>query len=50
MTNRKFEEILWHTSLFWKPILLIPEDAYMIEYLPCNLAILYQSNIELLAE
>ena len=38
MTDRKFKEILWHTSLFWKPFLLVSEDAYGIEYLPSNLA------------
>ena len=41
---------LWHTSLFWKPFLLVPEDAYDIEYLPCNLAVLYKHNIKLLAK
>ena len=24
MTDGKFKEILWHTSLFWKPFLLVP--------------------------
>ena len=50
MTDGKFEEILWHTSLFWNPFLLVPEDAYEIEYLPCNLAILYKCNIKLPAK
>ena len=50
MNDGKFEEILWHTSLFWKPFLLVSEDAYGIEYLPCNLEILYKCNIELLAK
>ena len=34
MTDGKFKEVLWHTSLFWKPFLLVSEDAYGIEYLP----------------
>ena len=25
---------MWHTSLFWQPILFVSEDAYGIEYLP----------------
>ena len=48
MENLK--KFLWHTSLFWKPFLLVSEDDYGIEYLPCNLAILYKCNIELLAK
>ena len=34
MTDEKFKEVLWHTSLFWNPFLLVSEDAYGIEYLP----------------
>ena len=48
-TDRKFKEVLWHTSLFWKPFLLVPKDAYGIEYLPSYLAVLYKCNIKLLA-
>ena len=33
-TDGKLKEVLWHTSLFWKSFLLVPEDAYGIEYLP----------------
>ena len=33
-TDRKFKEVLWHTSLLWKPFLLIPEDAYGFEHFP----------------
>ena len=47
MTDRKFKEVLWHTSLFWKPFLLVPEDAYGTEYLPSNMAVLYKCNIKL---
>ena len=31
---------MWHTSLLWKPFLLIPEDANGIKHFPCNLPIL----------
>ena len=41
-TDRKFKEVLWHTSLFWKSFLLVPEDAYGTEYLPSNMAVLYK--------
>ena len=34
MTDTKFKEILWHTSLFQKPFLIISKDAYGIEYPP----------------
>ena len=50
MTDGKFQEVLWHTSLFWKPFLLVPEDAYGIEHLPSNMAILYKCNIKLLVK
>ena len=40
----------WHTSLLWKPFLLVPEDAYGFEDFPCNLAILYKCNIKLLTK
>ena len=40
-TDGKFKEILWHTSLFWKPFLLVSEDA-------SNMAILYKCNTECL--
>ena len=46
----KFKEILWHTSLFWKPFILVSKNAYGIEYLPSYLAILYKCNIKLLAK
>ena len=49
-TDGKFKEVLWHTSLFWKSFLLVPEDAYGIEYLPSYLAVLYKCNIKLLAK
>ena len=45
MTDRKFKEILWHTSLFWKPFLFVSKDAYGIEYLPSYLAVLYKHAI-----
>ena len=48
MTDGKFKEILWHTFLFWKPFLLVSEDAYGIEYLPCNLAIPYNAILSCL--
>ena len=48
MENSK--EVLWHTSLFWKPFLLVSEDAYGTKYLPSNMAILYKCNIKLLAK
>ena len=34
MTDGKFKEVLWHTSLLWKPFLLIPEDANGIKHFP----------------
>ena len=48
MTDRKFEEVLWHSSLLWKPLLPVTKNAYGIEHLPCNLAVLYKCNIKLL--
>ena len=50
MTDGKFQKNLLHTSLFWKPFLPVSEDAYGIEYLSCNLAILYKYNTKLLAK
>ena len=47
MTDRELKEILWHTSLLWKPFLFASKDAYGIEYLPSYLAVLYKCNIEL---
>ena len=40
-------KMFWHTSLLWKPFLLIPEDDYGFEHFPCNLAVLYKCNIKL---
>ena len=48
MENSK--KVLWHTSLFWKSFLLIPKNAYGIEYLPSYLVVLYKCNIKLLAK
>ena len=48
--TEKFKEILWYTSLLWKPFLLVPENAYGFEYFPCNLAVLHQCNIKLLTK
>ena len=47
MTDQELKEILWHTSLLWKPFLFVSKDAYGIEYLPSYLAVLYKCNIEL---
>ena len=44
------KKILWHTSLFRKPILFVSKDAYGIEYLPSYLAVLYKCNIKLLTK
>ena len=49
-TDGKFKEVLWHSSLLWKPFLLIPEDAYGLEHYPCNLAVLHKCNIKLLTK
>ena len=46
-TDQELKEILWHTSLLWKPFLFVSKDAYVIEYLPSYLAVLYKCNIEL---
>ena len=48
MTDRKFKDVLWYSSLLWKPFLPVPEDAYGTKHFPCNLAILYKHNIKLL--
>ena len=37
----KFQEITWDTSLFWKCILLISENAYGSKHIPFNMAILH---------
>ena len=47
MTDRVLKELLWHTSLLWKPFLLVPEDAYGFEHFHHNLAVLYKCNIKL---
>ena len=44
------KKILWHTSLFRKPLLFVSEDAYGIEYLSSYWAVLYKCNIKLLTE
>ena len=46
-TDGKFKEVLWHTSLLWKPFLLIPQDANGIKHFPHNLAVLHKCNIKL---
>ena len=38
---RKFKEILWNTSIFWKSILLISEDADGFKHLTIYMAVLY---------
>ena len=38
---------MWHTSLLWKPFLLIPEDASGIEHFPHNLAVLHKCKFKL---
>ena len=38
---RKFKEILWNTSIFWEPILLISEDANGFKHLTIYMAVLY---------
>ena len=38
---RKFKEVLWHTSIFWKSILLISEDANGFKLLTIYMAVLY---------
>ena len=50
MTNRKFKEVLWHTSLLWRPFLYIPEDANGFEHFPHNLAVIHKCNIKLLTK
>ena len=47
MTDGKFKEVLWHTSLLWKPFILVPENAYGFEHFPSDLAILYKCNTKL---
>ena len=32
MSDRKLKEFLWHSSLLWKILLLIPEDAYGLTF------------------
>ena len=50
MENLKEVEVLWHTSLFWEPFLLVPKDAYGTKHLTANLTILYKCNIKLLTK
>ena len=38
---RKFKEILWNTSIFWKPILFISEDANGFKLLTIYMVVLY---------
>ena len=47
-TDRELKEILWHTSLFQKPIIFVSKDAYRIEYLPSYLAVLYNTMLNCL--
>ena len=49
-TDQELKEILWHTSLFQQPNVLVSKDAYGIEYLPSYLAVLYKCDIKLLTE
>ena len=44
MVVRKFKEILWNTSIFWEPILLISEDANGFKHLTIYMAVLYQCH------
>ena len=45
--SKKFCGIL---PYFGKPFLLVPENAYGIEYLTSNMAILYKCNVKLLTK
>ena len=40
-TIRKFKEILWNTSIFWHFFLPISKNAYGIEHLTINMAIIH---------
>ena len=40
-TDRKFREVLWHTTLLWECFLFVSEDAYGPKHLSTNLAIIH---------
>ena len=50
MADGNLKEILWHTSLLWKPFLLTPEDANGIKHFPSKLGVLHKCNIKLPTE
>ena len=35
--TENFKEVLWHSSLLWKPFLFVLEDAYGFEHFPCTI-------------
>ena len=41
---RKFKEILWHPTIFWKCLIYIPKNAYGTQCFPTNLANLYKHH------
>ena len=43
-------EILWNTSIFWQFFIPISKNAYGIEHLTINVAIIHQLNLELSPE
>ena len=47
---RKFKEILQNTSIFWQFFIPISKNAYGIEHLTINMAIIYQLNLKLSPE
>ena len=44
---RKLKEILWNTSIFWQFFIPISKNAYGIEHLTINMAIIHQLNLKL---
>ena len=47
-TFGRFEKILWYIIIFQKHLVHISENAYGIEYITFNLAIIYKHNLDCL--
>ena len=49
-TFRRFQKILQYITLFWKCIIHISKNAYGIEYLIFDMAVLYKYNLRVPTE
>ena len=45
--TEKFQKILWNTSILWKHVIFVPENAYGTEYIPRSMAIIHKCNFKL---